>query len=35
MKELGWKPTHTNMQEILSSAWDWHKSHPNGYDEQG
>lgn len=35
MKELGWKPTQTNMQEILSSAWDWHKSHPNGYDEQG
>lgn len=35
MKELGWKPTHTNMQEILSSAWDWHRSHPNGYDEQG
>lgn len=34
-KELGWKPTQTNMQEILSSAWDWHKSHPNGYDEQG
>lgn len=33
MKELGWKPTHTNMQEILSSAWDWHKSNPNGYNE--
>ena len=31
MTELGWKPTHTNMQEILSSAWEWHKSHPNGY----
>jgi UDP-glucose 4-epimerase len=29
MKELGWKPTHTNMQDILSSAWDWHQS--NGY----
>jgi UDP-glucose 4-epimerase len=31
MNELGWKPTHTNMQEILSSAWEWHTSHPNGY----
>jgi UDP-glucose 4-epimerase len=31
MDELGWKPTHTNMQEILSSAWEWHTSHPNGY----
>jgi len=29
MTELGWKPTHTNMQEILSSAWEWHQS--NGY----
>ncbi len=31
MNELGWSPKHTNMQDILSSAWEWHKSHPNGY----
>lgn len=31
INELNWKPTHTNMQEILSSAWEWHKSNPNGY----
>jgi len=31
MDELGWNPAHTNLQEILSSAWEWHKSHPNGY----
>ena len=29
--ELGWNPAHTNMDDILSSAWEWHKSHPNGY----
>jgi len=29
--ELGWHPAHTNMDDILSSAWEWHKSHPNGY----
>jgi UDP-glucose 4-epimerase len=29
--ELGWNPLHTNMQDIISSAWEWHKSHPNGY----
>ena len=29
MTELGWKPTRTNMQDILSSAWEWHQS--NGY----
>ncbi len=33
ISELGWKPTHTNMQEILSSAWEWHKSNPNGYEK--
>ena len=33
MSELGWKPTHTNMQEILSSAWEWHTSHPHGYEK--
>ncbi len=29
MTELGWKPTRTNMQDILSSAWEWHQA--NGY----
>ncbi len=31
ISELGWKPEHTNLQEIISSAWEWHQSHPNGY----
>lgn len=30
-KELGWEPKNTNMQDILSSAWEWHRSHPHGY----
>ena len=30
--ELGWKPQHDNLREIISSAWDWHNSHPNGYE---
>jgi UDP-glucose 4-epimerase len=29
--ELGWKPQHADLQEIISSAWEWHQSHPNGY----
>ena len=33
MSELGWKPEHTNMREILSSAWEWHRSHPHGYEK--
>ena len=32
-RELGWKPEHDNLREIISSAWEWHKSHPNGYEE--
>lgn len=28
---LGWKPQHEDIEEIISSAWKWHKTHPNGY----
>ncbi len=28
---LGWKPEHDDLEEIISSAWKWHKNHPNGY----
>ena len=31
-RELGWQPQHDNMHDILSSAWDWHKNHPRGYE---
>jgi UDP-glucose 4-epimerase len=30
-RELGWKPQHDDLQDIMSSAWEWHKSHPKGY----
>lgn len=33
ISELGWTPEHTNIREILSSAWEWHITHPNGYEE--
>ncbi len=32
-RELGWQPQHDNLHDILSSAWQWHKSHPKGYAE--
>ncbi len=32
-REMGWKPQHDNLKEILASAWEWHKSHPKGYIE--
>ena len=33
-KFLGWKPVHDSLDEIIASAWNWHKNHPNGYDEK-
>jgi UDP-glucose 4-epimerase len=30
-RELGWEPEHDDLREIISSAWEWHKSHPEGY----
>lgn len=32
-RELGWKPQHDNLREIIASAWHWHRTHPNGYKE--
>lgn len=31
-RELGWKPQHDSVEDIIGSAWEWHKSHPNGYE---
>ncbi|MDF2596665.1 MAG: UDP-glucose 4-epimerase, partial [Clostridia bacterium] len=30
-KVLNWSPVHTDVKAIISSAWNWHKSHPHGY----
>jgi len=30
-KELGWSAGYTDIRPIIASAWNWHKSHPNGY----
>jgi UDP-glucose 4-epimerase len=30
-KELGWKPRFPKLEDIVSTAWEWHKAHPNGY----
>ncbi len=31
-RELGWKPQHDDIDDILGSAWEWHNSHPRGYE---
>lgn len=28
---LNWKPQHAELEEIISSAWKWHSTHPKGY----
>ncbi|MBE6759689.1 MAG: UDP-glucose 4-epimerase GalE [Ruminococcaceae bacterium] len=33
-KILGWKPEHDSLEEIISSAWKWHSTHPDGYAEK-
>ncbi|EOS7793331.1 UDP-glucose 4-epimerase GalE [Enterococcus hirae] len=30
---LGWRPAYTDVKEIIKTAWDWHVSHPHGYEE--
>ena len=31
-RELNWEPRYPDLKDILSSAWEWHKSHPKGYE---
>jgi UDP-glucose 4-epimerase len=33
IKELGWKPEFNDVETIISTAWNWHKNHPQGYDK--
>lgn len=33
-RELGWTPKHDDLYEIISSAWEWHRSHPEGYQDK-
>lgn len=28
---LGWDPQHTDIKDIIASAWNWHVNHPSGY----
>ena len=33
IKVLGWKPQYDSLETIVASAWNWHKNHPNGFEE--
>ena len=28
---LGWNPQYTDVEGVISTAWKWHQSHPEGY----
>ena len=30
-RELGWKPKYPKLEDIVATAWAWHKKHPTGY----
>ena len=29
--ELGWQPRYPQIEQIIATAWDWHRRHPHGY----
>ncbi len=31
IRDLGWKPQHPKLEDIVATAWAWHRRHPNGY----
>ncbi|TCS77763.1 UDP-glucose 4-epimerase GalE [Tepidibacillus fermentans] len=30
---LGWNPQRTSIHQIIADAWNWHQTHPNGFDQ--
>ncbi|WP_160676915.1 UDP-glucose 4-epimerase GalE [Clostridium sp. C8-1-8] len=32
-KVLGWEPKYNNVEEIIASAWNFHETHVNGFEE--
>jgi UDP-glucose 4-epimerase len=32
-RELGWSCKHANIRSVVETAWKWHQSHPNGYED--
>lgn len=33
-QELGWTPRFTELRDIVSSAWAWHRTHPLGFNDR-
>jgi UDP-glucose 4-epimerase len=33
-EELHWEPKYNDLSTIISTAWNWHKNHPDGYGDK-
>jgi len=34
-RELGWEPRYPELRTIVETAWNWHRTHPHGYETSG
>ncbi|MEO0080166.1 MAG: UDP-glucose 4-epimerase GalE [candidate division WOR-3 bacterium] len=32
-RELGWRPVRSDLPQMIGDAWEWHKAHPQGYED--
>ena len=32
-RDLGWQPHFPDLYDIVHSAWNWHRTHPKGYED--
>jgi UDP-glucose 4-epimerase len=32
-RELGWEPRYPDLKTIVAHAWEWHHTHPHGYED--
>jgi UDP-glucose 4-epimerase len=32
-RELGWQPRYPELEQIVASAWEWRRGHPDGYEK--
>ncbi|MFW5915494.1 MAG: UDP-glucose 4-epimerase GalE, partial [Planctomycetota bacterium] len=33
-QELGWEPQYPELTDIVETAWQWHSTHPDGYEDE-
>ncbi|NLI90953.1 MAG: UDP-glucose 4-epimerase GalE [Peptococcaceae bacterium] len=33
-KHLGWTPEYSSLEQIIETAWNWHSTHPLGYEDR-